>query len=137
MVDIHIHSMYMTSPPDDVNRVHEFLEQVWEDAPTIGMMDRFGFETALVELAANIFRHADIGDGLECNVRVETGDKRIVALLTDSGAKGNIYLGDADMPDEMEENGRGLLLIKALVDELHYERQGEVNQWRISKKLVP
>ena len=137
MVETHIHTMFMTSPPDDVNRVHELLEQVWDEAPTIPMMDRFGFETAMVELAANIFRHADDGSGLECTVRVETGEGRIVAMLTDSGLKGNIYLGDSDMPDEMEEKGRGLLLIKALVDELHYERQGEVNRWRISKKLQP
>lgn len=132
-----VHTMFMTSPPDDLNRVHEFLEQVWKDVPCVEMMDRFGFETALVELAANIFRHADVGEGLECSVRVETGDKCIVALLTDSGVSGNVYLGDRPMPDVMDESGRGLLLIKALVDELHYERQGEVNRWRLSKKLVP
>ena len=137
MAEPQIHTMFMTSPPDDIGRVHEFLEQVWRDTPAIEMMDRFGFETALIELAANIFRHADAGEGLECNVQVEAGEKRIVALLTDSGVQGNIYLGGGEMPDEMEENGRGLLLIKALVDELHYERQGERNRWRISKKLMP
>ncbi len=137
MAEKQVHTMFMSSPPDDVNRVHEFLAEVWEDVPSIEMMDRFGFETALVELAANIFRHADSGEGLECSVRLETDGSRIVAVLTDSGVKGNVYLGDHDMPDVMEESGRGLLLIKALVDELHYERQGEVNRWRISKKLVP
>ena len=129
--------MLMTSPPDDVDRVHDFLEQVWRDAPSIEMMDRFGFETALIELTSNIFKYADVGEGLECNVRVETGDRRIVALLTDSGVGCNIYLGGGEMPDQMEESGRGLLLIKALVDELHYERLGDVNNWRISKNLKP
>lgn len=129
--------MMMTTPPDDVDRVHEFLEHVWHDVPTIGMMDRFGFETALIELAANIIRHADNGEGLECTVRVETRDKVIIAMLTDTGVSGNIYLGEREMPDELDESGRGLLLIKALVDELHYERFGDRNRWRISKKLLP
>jgi len=38
------------------------------------------------------------------------------------------------MPAELAESGRGMALIQALVDDLHYERVGDRNLWSIEKK---
>lgn len=137
MIEARVHTISLTSPPDDVDRVHRFLEGVWAETPAIETMVRFSFETALIELAANILKHADAGDGLECVVRVETGATRIAAVLTDSGLTGDISLDEAQSPAELEESGRGILLVKALVDELSYERRDGLNRWSILKRLEP
>jgi len=55
------HEWDMTSPPDDVDTVHDLLAVVWDGAPTVSAGDRMRFETALIELASNVMRHADAG----------------------------------------------------------------------------
>jgi serine/threonine-protein kinase RsbW len=39
------------------------------------------------------------------------------------------------MPDATSETGRGLAMARSLLDELGYEREGEVNKWRLIKRL--
>lgn len=135
MPDSQRHVVMMTSPPDDIDAVHELLSTVWADAPNISSTDRLSFETALIELTANVFRHADGGDGISCTVDVETFDDRIEATLSDTGERGEIELVDRPMPHSLSESGRGIPLIQALVDELDYTRVGNTNQWRMTRWL--
>lgn len=135
MAEATVHTTTMSAPPDDVNVVHDLLERVWADSPSISMEDRFSFETALIELAANVIRHADGGSGVSCILAIRTASDSISATLVDSGIAGDIDLGWRDMPDELEESGRGIALIKALVDDLHYDIKDDLNRWRISRKL--
>jgi serine/threonine-protein kinase RsbW len=37
------------------------------------------------------------------------------------------------MPDELDESGRGIPFIQALVDTLEYRRDGEHNIWTIAR----
>jgi serine/threonine-protein kinase RsbW len=39
------------------------------------------------------------------------------------------------MPGHESEQGRGLAMSRSLLDELGYERDGEVNRWRLVKRL--
>jgi anti-sigma regulatory factor (Ser/Thr protein kinase) len=39
------------------------------------------------------------------------------------------------MPSHSSEAGRGIAMARKLLDELGYERDGEVNRWRLVKKL--
>jgi anti-sigma regulatory factor (Ser/Thr protein kinase) len=39
------------------------------------------------------------------------------------------------MPEASSERGRGLAMARSLLDELGYEREGEVNKWRLTKHL--
>jgi serine/threonine-protein kinase RsbW len=39
------------------------------------------------------------------------------------------------MPDVESEAGRGLAMARSLLDDLGYERDGEVNRWRLVKQL--
>jgi serine/threonine-protein kinase RsbW len=125
----------MLTPPDNVDTVHELLETVWENVPEIDMVDRFSFETALIELASNVMRHADPGSGVMCTLTVETFPDRIQATRSDSGMPGDIQLTERSMPDEFAESGRGIPLIIALVDELRYDREDGYNHWFISRHL--
>jgi len=135
MAETSVHTLSMFAPPDDVDTVHTMLESVWLSAPQISMRDRLSFETALIELASKRHPHADGGGGVSCTLRVEITADRIVASLTDSGLAGNISLIAPSMPGELEESGRGLSIIHALVDEVNYDRCDDLNHWRISRKL--
>ena len=129
--------MDLSSPPDDINTVQDLMQDVWAASPNVSTIDRFSFETALVELAANVIAHADAGAGVSCNLTVTIAADRIDAELSDSGQGGDFDLSNSEMPDDMSESGRGLPIIRALVDHLQYDRVGLVNHWKISRNLRP
>lgn len=127
------HALRLSSPPDDVDTVHDFLADVWRSS-SVDPMERFRFETALIELAANVMRHAAGRDGVTCSVTIQVSDSAIEAELVDDGEPGDIDL-DRAMPDTLEESGRGIPLIRALVDEVVYSRTGDANCWHIARSL--
>ena len=126
----------MAVPPGDVNAVHSLLEAVWADLPDIPMMERFKFETALLELASNVVKHADGGFGLWCTLEIDADPERIEATVVDDGEPSDVHvLVPRDMPDELSESGRGIALIQALVDDIAYSHDGKTNRWRISRRF--
>jgi serine/threonine-protein kinase RsbW len=126
-------SLRFTTPPDDLNAVHDFLADVLEAAPDIDALDRMAFETALVELAGNVIQHADGGGGTTCVLTVSVEDGHLRAELTDSAESGGVRLVGRTMPDALDESGRGIPFIQALVDTLEYRREGEHNVWTIAR----
>jgi serine/threonine-protein kinase RsbW len=94
------------------------------------------FETALAEVGANVLRYAH-PDGspqplAEFELRLES--ETLTALLTDWGPPLHNRLTRA-MPAQSNEAGRGLAIARKVLDELDYERKGEVNTWRLVKRL--
>lgn len=128
-------SLVLTVPPRDLTAVHDLLSALWADLPDLEPLDRFAFETALVELAGNVLEHADGGAGLTCEIRVTAEDDALAALLQDTGRAADVDLGARAMPDPLAERGRGIPLVQRLVDDLEYERDGAVNRWRIARRL--
>ena len=124
----------ITAPPDDVDTVHDLLESIWVDAPTVVMKDRFCFETALIELAANVIQHADDGGGVTCRLEITVFADHVDAVLRDSGEAVSVALEGREMPDDLAESGRGIPLIQALVD-FEYLYENDCNEWRISRQL--
>ncbi|GAA2228247.1 ATP-binding protein [Herbiconiux moechotypicola] len=126
-------NLVFSSPPDDVDAVHAFLETVWEANPEVGEFDRMAFETALIELASNVIQHASGDSGVTCVLTVSAGDDGLTASLADTADAGGIVLMNREMPEELAESGRGIALIQALVDDLRYERRDERNVWTITR----
>jgi serine/threonine-protein kinase RsbW len=126
--------LVLHSPPDDLDTVQDYIQRVWSTAPGVDEMDKLKFETALVELAANIISHANGGHGVEGNLSITIDDERIRGLITDSSGASEVELGRRAMPDEMAESGRGIAFIQRLVDVLHYERRDGENLWLIEKR---
>src|SRR4051812_41749303 len=125
----------LTTPPRDLAVVHELLQAFWTDLPGLEPLDRFAFETALVELAGNVVEHADDGHGLTCTIRLTAEEHSLAAQLQDTGRAADVSLAEHAMPDPLAERGRGLALVQRLVDDLAYERNGGVNRWRFARHL--
>jgi serine/threonine-protein kinase RsbW len=124
----------LTTPPGDVNTVHDFLVELWPDVDTVSNVDRISIETALIELAANVMQHADSdGSGLTCEFTIVVSDDAIEMVVRDTGEPGEIQLVGAEMPELDAESGRGLALISALVDEVAYAQEGGHNVWRLKR----
>ena len=127
----------LTTPPANVDDVHDFVVAELDRHPDLNAMDRMVFLTALVELATNVIQHADTGFGVTCTFSLRVGHDRIEAELSDTAEDGGIKLVAREMPtDEMAESGRGIALIQALVDDLRYERVGDRNLWSITKNTT-
>lgn len=129
------HQITVISPPDTLDAVHELMATVWRKSPEVGPQDQICFETALIELASNVFKHADDGGGISCTLTINISGDKLEALLRDSGEPGDIQLTGIAMPEDFAESGRGIPLIQALVHELSYAREGEHNVWKIVREL--
>ncbi|MGV8969207.1 MAG: ATP-binding protein [Microbacteriaceae bacterium] len=123
------------SPPSTIDDVHVVLDDFWAKLPELSLTDRFSFETAVIELTANVILHADDGRGLSCELEIIfTGDS-LIANLHDTGKPGGIYLASPGMPDASAESGRGLPIIHALVNDVTYVRVDGSNRWHLMRKL--
>jgi serine/threonine-protein kinase RsbW len=136
-VDRTTRTAVLTTPPRDLAVVYELLQAFWSDLPDLEPLDRFAFETALVELAGNVVEHADDGDGVTCTIRLTAEEHSIAAQLQDTGRVADVLLAERTMPDPLAERGRGLAIVQRLVDDLAYERDGAVNRWRFVRHLQP
>ena len=93
------------------------------------------FETALGEIGSNVLTHGrppGIDRPVEYTLRLDGGT--LVASLSDSGLPVHEHLS-REIPAHESETGRGLAMARSLLDELGYERHGEVNKWRLVKRL--
>jgi serine/threonine-protein kinase RsbW len=108
----------------------------WWD--TLGIDDvrlRFGLETALAEIAANIVEHTrrtDQETGRRYTVDLDVTERELVAVLTDNGLPADVDLAAVTMADVDEESGRGLALAIAALDRLEHRHEGGRNVWTLA-----
>ena len=112
-----------------VERVHDLVDELWVHVPDVDLMERYRFETAVIEVAGNIVEHggADIRLRLWLLVRPE----KIEAQFRDTGRPVDLQAAVARVPDPMAEAGRGIALARSAVDEVTYDRTGSTNRWRV------
>ena len=93
------------------------------------------FESAVAEIGANALTHGRRGDGAgSVEYFLKLDGRTAMATFTDRGAPVHNHL-TRSMPEPTSEAGRGLAIARQVLDELGYERDGEINKWRLVKRL--
>lgn len=107
----------------------------WDTLGTDDVRLRFGLETAVAEIAANIVEHTRRTDqeaGRRYTVELDATDDELVAVLTDNGLPADVDLAAVTMADVDQESGRGLALAIAALDRLEHRHEGGHNVWTLA-----
>ena len=94
------------------------------------------FESAVAEIGANVLTHGRRDGPVDAPVeyRLRLEGHLALATFVDRGRPVHNHLTRA-MPDPSSEAGRGLAIARQVLDELGYARDGEINTWRLVKRL--
>lgn len=124
--------------PESLNLLHDLLERVGAECPDVGRDDLAMFETAIIEIAGNVVEHGCPPGAVVYTFGLEVAADRLVGELSDSGeafARPDVSAAGAEEPpDVFAEDGRGLFLANAVLDELTYERAGGRNVWHMVRR---
>lgn len=137
VIEMTIYQRELSVPPDDLEVVHEFFKGIWVENSHVSNRDRNSIETAIIEITANIISYSSATAGIKCEIVLEIGEQSVNATITDNGDLAELEIDEHIMPDEFSESGRGIPLIRALVDEFSYENRNKENTWKISKRIQP
>lgn len=123
--------------PESLDLLHDLLEQVGSQHPDLDPGDLMLFETAVIELAGNVVEHGRPQGSVTWRFRLSVHPDRLEATLSDSGEEypGGTW-GTAMPADPMQEDGRGLALATAVLDDLDYRRADDANHWTMRRNRV-
>ena len=119
-----------------VEAVHDDLDDLWSEAESVPEVDRMAFTLAVVEIATNVVAHAEraTDSPLELQVDVTAAPHRLLAKIYEFGAApAGVDIDDAPSVGELDETGRGIRLVQALVSTVGFERHGDANVWKLRR----
>jgi serine/threonine-protein kinase RsbW len=117
--------------PESLDLLQDLLGRVRSDHPEIDETDLSMFETAIVEIHGNVVEHTRSPGRVIYAFELEVHAGELVGILADTGDAAPDLSGLRELPDEMAENGRGLWLAMATLDDLQYARMGDRNTWKL------
>ena len=130
---LQVHELHACTDPECLGKVHNLLADMWAISTDVSELDQMMFETAVIEIAANIVQHGTEEGPVNCNLVLEVYPDRLDAHFKDDGVTAHVDIGAATLPDAFAESGRGLAMVKAAVDVLTYERRDGDNFWKLSR----
>ena len=101
----------------------------------------FAVDLAMEEMVTNVIKYAyaDSSD-LHIIIHSRRESDELVLVIEDQGPEFNPLTAEApdqnQTLDEMKIGGRGLVLVRRIMDDLAYERRGNRNIFTMKKKLV-
>jgi serine/threonine-protein kinase RsbW len=121
--------------PESLNLLHDLLDLVGQEHPDIDGGDLMLFETAVIEVAGNVVEHGKPQGRVAWTFQLSVLHDQLLATLSDSGEEypGGTW-GIAMPEDLMLEDGRGLALATAVLDDLAYRRTDGVNHWTMLRR---
>lgn len=148
----------LPASPESLEAVHGLVDAVTASCAGLSAVDRMAFSTAVIEVAANVVRHArpEPGAAVEFAVDLRAWPDLLEAVITETGAVHPGLDGDGRGPrprasggpsgagqaagsgecaPEDAESGRGLQLVRALVGRISFERRGGENVWSLSRQV--
>ncbi len=114
-----------------VEGVHALVDELALRVPDLRPEDRWRLETAVIEVAGNIVEHG--GPEVRLRLRLTAYADTVEALFTDTGTA-VVLQTPLPRAEDSAEQGRGLALATALIDQVEYERAGTVNRWRLQHR---
>lgn len=121
--------------PASLDLLHALMERVAADHPGVAAEDMMLLETAVVEIAGNVIDHGRPAGSVLWAFRLAVHEDRLECLLSDTAQPVDLAPGGATLPEDPEsEDGRGLAIAEALLDDLEYARVGEGNVWRMVRR---
>lgn len=123
----------------ELNRVAEFMEGVCDELQ-LDMHVAMKLQVAMEEMVTNVIFYAyPEGVSADITLTVESDDKEVTFVLSDSGKPFDpTAKEDADLdvnPMDREQGGMGILIVKNIMNEVSYQRLGDMNQLTMKKKL--
>ncbi|MFH0967002.1 MAG: ATP-binding protein [Methanobacteriota archaeon] len=123
---------------DAIEQVAIFLEEKLEKAE-ISMIEAARIQLAVEEAVTNVVMHGYDGEPGNISIWCKTSQNRVIITITDTGSPfdpttippANII---ADL-DNRNIGGLGVHLIRSVMDEVTYSRDGGKNQLTLVKKL--
>ena len=90
----------------------------------------------LTEAMTNVIRHAHAGDpDKTVQISISISDDELCIKVYDYGRGFDLESLSEGAPEEMKEHGRGIYIIRCLMDTVIYRRQKEYNVLEMWKKL--
>jgi serine/threonine-protein kinase RsbW len=115
--------------------IYGLLEDLGNSHPQVSSTELMLFTTAVMEIANNIVEHGQPQGSVHWDVRLAVQDGALEATLVDTAEE---FVPDlfAEMPeaDALAEGGRGIPLVRTLVDTLDFSRTDDRNRWRLVRR---
>ena len=123
----------------ELKRVAEFMETVCYELQ-IDMHVAMKLQVAMEEMVTNVIFYAyPEGISADITLTAESDGEVLTFVLSDSGKPFDpTAKEDADLdvnPMDREQGGMGILIVKNIMNEVSYQRVGEMNQLTMKKKI--
>ena len=123
----------------ELMRVAEFMESVCDELQ-LDMHVAMKLQVAMEEMVTNVIFYAyPEGTIADITLTAESDDKELTFILSDTGKPFDpTAKEDADTetnPMDREQGGMGILIVKNIMNEVTYQRLGDMNQLTMKKTL--
>ena len=123
----------------ELSRVAAFMEGVCDELQ-LDMHVAMKLQVAMEEMVTNVIFYAyPEGTSADITLTAESDGKEVAFVLSDTGKPFDpTAKEDADLdvnPMDREQGGMGILIVKNIMNEVTYERLGDMNQLTMKKKL--
>jgi len=114
------------------NMAHE-LEECPGDRDTLGQH----LNLVLTEALVNAIKHANTADpNKDVHICISVSDKDLLIKVYDNGLGFDLNLiSSATCPDPLNEQGRGIYIIRSLMDSVEYKKTNGGNVLEMKKRL--
>lgn len=119
-----------------IGRIGKDLARELEKEKGTGEMLAHHLDVVLTEAMSNAIRHAHDGDpDKSVHISISIAEEELCIRVYDHGQGFDLNALPVREPEELEEHGRGIYIIRCLMDTVVYRRSREYNVLEMWKKL--